>query len=240
MANVLGDTLNEISLNNHGDVAFHGSAGPQGVFLSKNGQISPVVLAGQSSPDLNGQYLDPRSPILTDSGYIAFSAQLNNTIDGSNDNTGIFLSDGTEVITVARKGDLAPDGNGKLFSQGCCNFAVNEAGQVAFESSLSDTAGETADDNGIFFFDPILGLYQAVRERDPFLGSQFRQLLFLGERDGNTGLSSSGIPQIAFWFVLDDDRTGIATWTFQLPGYFNNDGTLNTAYYTFWRNGLGA
>jgi hypothetical protein len=238
LSETLGGSFTEVRINNLGDVVFAGRAGSAGVFLNKGGQISPVALLGQSSPDLNGDFAEIARPRLTDSGYVAYHARLNNTIGSSNDDTGIFLHDGVSTVVVAREGESAPDGNGTYFSENCCNFALNERGQIAFEANLRGTAGGQTDDRGIFLFDPVWGIQQAVREGDPFLGSTIRELLFLGEGDWDSGFASSGAPRIAFWFVLEDQRVGIAKWSLPLAGDFNEDGYVNAADYSTWRNNL--
>ncbi|MEM1213175.1 MAG: choice-of-anchor tandem repeat NxxGxxAF-containing protein, partial [Planctomycetota bacterium] len=67
------------------------------------------------------------------------------------------------LTQLAREGQAAPDNNGSFSGFG--NPALNDAGQAAFVSTLTGTAGGTSDDFGIFRSDGSSGgLTQLARE----------------------------------------------------------------------------
>jgi hypothetical protein len=196
-----------------------------GVFVSANngGAVSAVAAEGGTAPDGNGSY-DLFSPdvAINDAGQVAFKALLAATAGGSSgtsaDNIGLFIGDGTgSVEQVVRRGQAAPDGNG-VFSNPD-DPALNDAGQAAFIAPLTNTLGGATDDNGLFFYDPSLGLIQVVREGDAMLGSTVTELAFNngagGRGEERSGLNNAG--QVAYSFELADGTEGVAIWTVPEP-----------------------
>lgn len=107
------------AINNLGDTAFCATLTgdrASGVFVRRSaGTILPVIRQGQAAPDGNGNFSVFANVGICDSGAAAFIASLSETADGANDNTGIFIGDGSgETVQVARYGQAAPDGNGTL------------------------------------------------------------------------------------------------------------------------------
>jgi len=84
---------------------------------------------------------------VNNSGTVAFISNLANTTGGSDDDLAIYRASNGGMVQIARKGDVAPDGNGEYleFSQ----FKLNQAGAIAFSSTLSGTIGGATDDTGI-------------------------------------------------------------------------------------------
>lgn len=127
--------------------------------------LEALVVEGVASPDGNGS-LGSSTPglsfarsFINDSGQVSFLANLTGTSAGNGDNLGLFLTNGTDLELVARKGQLAPDGNGRYESFGldpfflpseANNFAVNENGGIAFAAELSGTTNGNSDSKGIF------------------------------------------------------------------------------------------
>jgi len=97
--------------------------------------------------------------------------------------------------------------------------ALNDAGQAAFIAPLTNTLGGATDDNGLFFYDPSLGLIQVVREGDAMLGSTVTELAFNngagGRGEERSGLNNAG--QVAYSFELADGTEGVAIWTVPEP-----------------------
>ena len=147
---------------------------------------------------------------------------------GDSDSYGIFRGDGGPLIQIARKGQTAPGGNGTFSGFG--EPTLNNAGQVAFQASLTGTIGGSSDDNGIFVFDDALGLVQVVRKRESLLG---RLIVTIGVG----GLNEPG--QVAYWFKLADGYEGIAIWTVLPPGDYNADNVVDAADYVVWRKNHG-
>lgn len=69
------------------------------------------------------------------------------------------------TVIVVQAGEPAPDGNG-VFSQMTDVPALNDAGQVLFNSLLDGTSGGHADGRGLFLSDGTGGLTQIVRRGD--------------------------------------------------------------------------
>ena len=212
--------LGDVALNDPGQVAFYasvagtpgGSSDDTGLFLG-DGSATPVRIAqeGQAPVGGNGRFLTLGTPALNSSGLVAFFAGLSNTAGGSSDDAGLFLGDGTSApVPIAREGRAAPDGNG-VFS-GFGNPALNEAGQIAFYATLTNTAGGAADDAGIYLYDDAIGLTQIARTGDVLGGNVVTGLSF---RDGAgvLGAAQSGLNEfgdVAFRFDLALGGGGVA------------------------------
>jgi hypothetical protein len=145
------------AINDSGNIAFTADYSPgirRGVF---RGDGTPLVQLGrvtQAAPDGNGTFGGFEfSTSLNNVGQSAFLGYLTGTSGGqfSSDTEGIFRSDGTNIVQIARGLQLAPGGNGR-FDSFSLSPAINESGQVAFAASLSGNAGGPAgvDAQGIF------------------------------------------------------------------------------------------
>lgn len=205
-------------INAAGAVAFYaavdGASGPatNGIFRSPGdgGPIVPLVLRGDRTPSGNGSVLTFGSTLapLNDAGQTTFAAKLTGSSQGTQNDIIIARSDGSELREIARKGDLAPDGDGTFFDFD--QPTLNNAGQVAFLASVTGSAHAF----GIFLYDDDAGLTQVVRVGDCVRGGMITTLRFATfGSDGrtHTGLNEQG--QIAFAFTLQDERVGAAVWT---------------------------
>jgi hypothetical protein len=144
-------------LNNSGEVAFIGSlAGTSGgttddggIFRSNSASgITQIAREGQAVPNGNGVYSSFNGLDFNVAGQSVFKSFLAGTSGGTADDEGIFLSDGSSVIQIAREGQTAPDGNGSFEFFG--GPRLNNIGQAAFRAQLRDTTGGTADSRGVF------------------------------------------------------------------------------------------
>lgn len=145
------------TINNAGQVAFWGAIrntgtpliSTHGIFIGNGSELKQVVRTYTASPDGNGEFSGvSSSAVISDSGQVAFRADLRNTSGGEQDNSGIFRGNGTSVTIIARENDLSPDGNGRLES---INFPfINDSDKVAFYTSLRNTSGGTIDNIAIF------------------------------------------------------------------------------------------
>ena len=194
-----------------------GGGGGSGLGLFRAGPGGGLVeyaRAGEPAPDGDGTVADSNGipdVALNDAGGLAFRLRFE---DGD---VGLYLSDGGAGGTsrrVARTGDAAPGGGEFSNVQA---YALNDAGQVAFFSSLAGAAGST----GLFFHDDALGLLAVARAGDPLLGGTLRTVGFAGVSSDpasigrGTGLNDAG--QVAFSYSLEDGRSGVAIWTVPEP-----------------------
>ncbi|HJQ79437.1 MAG TPA: choice-of-anchor tandem repeat NxxGxxAF-containing protein, partial [Lacipirellulaceae bacterium] len=159
-------------INDAGRVAFTGylsSPVGGGIFLGDGTTSTQLARYGEALLDGNGQYAGTPwfSMRLNELGHAAFFANFSNTLGGASDNTGILRGDGASLVTIVRKGQMAPDGNGAFFDFTGLGFtapaALNDSGQVAFDARLTGTAQGNSDDYGIFRSDGAT-LVQVVRE----------------------------------------------------------------------------
>lgn len=215
-----------LALNNAGQVAVvatlastsGGESDGLGVFqVDGMGNTVQVARAGEPAPDGNGRFRrftihESQPDLITqnDQGEIVFYGLLTGTSGVASDSRGLFLHDKNgALMQIARGGDTVPGGNGQFIDFG--SPAINNVGQIAFTSFLTDTAGESDDDRGIFYYDSD-GLRELVREGNVLLGSEITSFGFVS--NGNTiGDEQSGFNnhgQVAFRFQLADGREGIA------------------------------
>jgi hypothetical protein len=216
-----------VSLNDAGQVAFRselantsrGTGDNVGIFFGDGSTVTQVARSGSAAPDENGIFVNFGSASINDTGQVAFSAILTNTSGGSDDNTGIYYGDGATLTQVARGGSAAPDGNGSFFRFD--NASTNDAGQVAFSASLTNTSGGLSDNRGIFRSDNST-LTQIAREGQsaPTRGGSFKGVLsellepavnnsghlaFLGEID----LQNGGATDDELGLFFYDDAIGL-------------------------------
>ena len=163
---------------------------------------------------------------LNNNGVVAFRGDILRTTDGEQFN-GLFRGDGSGVPTeIARQGQQVPAGDATLIDFD--EFALNNAGQIAFTSSLDyDGDGFSDGDQGLFIFDDTKGIVEIAREGDLVNGVEIEWLSFLGigrssrsvYSNNRDGLNDQG--QVAFSFGVGVLGTthGIAI--------VNTDGTTN-------------
>lgn len=225
LGNFILSPLDEPVLNEAGQMVFSAEVEGlvsryRGLYLWSPGAV--VELASSSPLGTGGPWTFGgfASLDINDHGRVAF---LNTDRNGDG---GLFTSDGTpaSLRRVVADGAAAPDGNGRLnlLQPDQTPVVLNEAGQVAFGASLTDTTGGGNDSAGIFLHDDRWGLLQVARTGAPLLGSVIWQLGFRDSRAGILG-SVQGISEsfaelndageVAFAFALADGRTGIAIWS---------------------------
>ena len=174
-----------------------------------SGSLVQVAREGQQAPDGNGDLADLSfvGPELNDAGQVAFRTELTGTTGGADDDTAIFRGDGGALSTIVRKGQLAPDGIAN-FASLAPSPALNSAGQVAFQATLTSVGGE-----GVFLAagGPITTI---VRNGQP-------------APDGNGTIFSAGIPALndAGQVAFVGDLTG---GTADNEGLFRGEGAALT------------
>ncbi|MGH7132616.1 MAG: DUF7453 family protein [Phycisphaerales bacterium] len=168
----------------------------------RNGTAAPNAPAGAnfSAFTTAGNKLQINS-----SGAVLFQATLSGGGVVAANNVGLYTNHGGTMREVHRKGTspaVLPAGvNITTFDA----FAFNSAGQVAFTATLTGTGVVAANNNALFFWDPVLGLRLVAREGDPIhigggatatvsasglLDSSATTPSFIGNATGN-GLASS-------------------------------------------------
>ncbi|TWU22760.1 DUF7453 family protein [Bythopirellula polymerisocia] len=212
-------TFSNPVLNNVGEVAFQGSVFVNtSILRSDETTLTQIARKGQTVPDGNGTFSFLGDPALNNMGQVASIALLTGTSGAPTDDTGIFRGDGTTLTQIVRKGQTAPDGNGSfaLFNSLLGSPALNDAGQVAFLSSLNDTTGGTADNTGIFRGDGTT-LVQLARTGQPAPGGNGNFSILQFPALNNLG-------QAAFLANLTNTSGGL----FDNSGIFLGDGTSLT------------
>jgi hypothetical protein len=238
-------SLDQLSLNAAGNVAFAASltgagidsSNNQGIWKTAGGLVSVVARKGPSGPGpnvgagVNFESFNDSHTVINGTGNVAFWASLSGTgIDASND-TGIWTDLGGTITAVAREGSSGPSpnvGEGIYFasipSKGA-TFAANAAGEIAFAATLAGTGVSSANDGGIWIWNHG-ALTKIVREGDLFdvnpspSQADMRTISLinlLGRSGGQDGRPTSlnDDGQLVFKLSFTDGSSGV--FTAQLP-----------------------
>ena len=143
------------------------------------------------SPSISG------SLSINEAGEVAFAAALTGTSGGTTDNAAIYKGNGASTVQLVRKGQFAPDGNGRYFELGLRQLVLNDRGEVLFHAALTGTTGGATE-----------GLFLAG-------GGQIRQIARLSHSAPGGGVFQSfgrvmglnNTGQIAFMATVDDGTT---------------------------------
>jgi len=138
------DAFSVCTINTSGQVAFWASirnAGTpvistHGIFIGQGSALQQVARTYTTAPDGNGQIsgIGTSSRLISDSGNVAYLATLTGTTGGSEDDTAIFMSNGSSSVTIAHEGDLAPGTSGRFGS--FLAPLINDNNQVLFYASI--------------------------------------------------------------------------------------------------------
>lgn len=198
-------------LNASGQVAFFanltgtsgGSSDNAGVFLG-NGQSGLVQIArtGQTAPGSGFVFyrFNNSAPALNDAGLLAFSVT---TLDLQNFvlQDVLYVGDGvTDLVQIVSGGQSTPSGDGSF--DRIRSLALNNAGQIAFNASLSGVTGGTNSlPAGLYLHSDGTGIVELARadQAAPNGDGVFYSL-------GDTILNEVG--QVAFAAGLVDTSTG--------------------------------
>ena len=196
------------ALNNSGDTAFFGTltgASTGGIFVrNAPGTIAPIIRQGQAAPDGNGTFNIFANVGVSESGDATFIATLDGTAGGANDNTGVFIGNGSdELVQVARYGQPAPDGNGIISAISNRAPITNDVGQTAFLVGFAGTSGGANDDIAIARGRPTGGFELLVRKSEPAPDGNGKLLPV-----SDPALNTSG--QIAFVGGVTETNGGLA------------------------------
>ena len=140
-------------MNASGTVGFSASYTPtsiqgvlgSGVLRGNGSSVVEFVHNGLLPPEGNGYFDGFANYGINDAGQMLFRGNLGGASGGGDDDTGFYRGDGVGIVRIVRQGQAVPVGGGK-FDFLDTNPAMNNLGQVAFGSSLIDTA----QNNGMF------------------------------------------------------------------------------------------
>ncbi len=126
--------------------------------VAREGQAAPGGLAGQVFRGLNGL-------VFNDQGQAAFRADLSGAGINPTNDSGIWSQGNGTLSMVAREGAAAPGtGSGRVFSKLGISV-LNDAGQIALQSTLTGGGINSTNDTGIWR-DAGVGLAMVAREGD--------------------------------------------------------------------------
>ena len=196
---VFEDFFDPAGPNENGQVAFigriSGSSGGEsdneGIYLVDESGVTELAREGNPVPGGNGIFGDFRMLSgINDSGQAAFSAHLDGTTGGERDNEAIYLSNGSGLTELVRKGEPVPGGGGDILDSEFYPRGPNENGQVAFGAGIGSSDEDVHIDSALFLAGPS-GITTLVRHGDPGPGGVGKFAQF-----GLAGLNDSG--QIVF------------------------------------------
>lgn len=128
-----------IHFNQNGDVAFSARLVSSSSFNIYRGDINgatEIARFGQSTPNGDGTFGQLSMSRMNDNGAITFRSILIGTAAGTADNQAVYISDGIDLIEVARKGD-ALDGS-TIANFNTFLMPINNFGQATFRVPLAD------------------------------------------------------------------------------------------------------
>jgi hypothetical protein len=126
------------AMNSSGQLVFHASlqetlSNPfvptNGLFLASGNSLSKIIDSGDTFPDRSTFFDVIGSPSINDAGQVAFAG----FVDGFVSDEGVYLFSGGTLTVVIPAFSAGP--NGIIFQQ-IVNAAINNGGQIAFESSI--------------------------------------------------------------------------------------------------------
>lgn len=219
-------------ITSNGDVVF--DANFSDTWRSDGKTFAPLVRDGDPAP--GGGTVTPLQHVVNDHGAIAYAAIVND----STATQGIFRSDGTQSVTIARD-DIAPPTGGTFTLLD--NLAINDRGQVAFFSAMTGGSadfgvfrgdggeltpifvsnqpapgGATFNDFGV----TAINRHGQVAAAASLTNSASRVGIFLGDGTSATAIALEGQP--APKGGVYRDPTGQAT--FRLPIQLNDRGEV--------------
>ncbi|QDV75397.1 DUF7453 family protein [Botrimarina mediterranea] len=252
-------------LNDSGHILFRGFMRPgfggvtydsdEGLYSNRGGQLSLIYQTGDFAPGAPGANFGAFDDyVLNNQSNLAIRGRLQEGVGGvtADDDSALWVEKGQDLQLVAREGSPAPGVSGAIFDSISGLPLLNHRDQVAFSGSLRvGFGGVTENDNdGIWATDSNGVLQLIAREGDSVevapgdfrTFTEFRFFSNTGNADGvRSPFSDNG--ELVFWANLDSfdgvfvsSRVAAAG----LAGDYNNDGVVNAADYTVWRDNVGA
>ncbi|MEM1208080.1 MAG: choice-of-anchor tandem repeat NxxGxxAF-containing protein [Planctomycetota bacterium] len=126
----------------------------EGVYKESGGSLAQVVRTGDQAPGADPGVLINSffeiTPVVNNSGHIAFAAGLRGTGVDSTNNRGIYSETGGPLAEVAREGGQAPDAVSGVLFHSLSEPLINSSGQTVFAASLTGTGVISTNDSGIY------------------------------------------------------------------------------------------
>ena len=172
------------------------------------------LFRGDPLPSGDGEFMNRVFPktAINNQGDVVFQSHINRW-DVAGEEWGLFIGTPDSVEKIAYSGETVPGGNGRFTTQlNQIRYGINDHGQVAFLADITNTA----DTEGIFFWDPHYGLHKVVQRGDLIDGLEIGNLFLMSEADGFSSLNNRG--EVAYWYVLENGSTGAAVWRLPTPG----------------------
>lgn len=226
----------------------------------RDGDPAPGLPAGSTFTGFGHGFPDT-SPVANVRGEIALLGKFKRPDERFGD-SGIWSEGGGDGLQlVAKEGDPAPGTSDGVYFDAFgftqTSFPLlNAAGQTAFVSELGGPGTNNAK-RALFVHTPGEETQLIVREGnfidvndDPQV-EELRQVQFFDFADSTdwdvgalsgrrSGFNDRG--EVAFYATFTDGSSGAFVSRlalFEIPGDFNDDGIVNTADYTVWRDGFG-
>jgi hypothetical protein len=234
-AGVTYERADSPSINNAGRVAFAttlaGAGGTRPHYAVYAGPAdAPALVArtGDAAPGVPGATLDTvYGPSVTDSGLVAFGAQLAGPGIGPTQTGAIYFGAPDAPQLIARYGTALTGSDAAV--GGVSVPAVNSAGQFAFAGSVQGGAGGEPAGEAMFAGSLTTPLRLLAREGDAVPGLAGYRFANAGSDDTVFGRPTiNGLGQVAFGSILEDP-TGL-----EVDGLFaaGPSGTLRLVAYT--------
>jgi hypothetical protein len=253
-----GELFNTLWINDAGQIAFHSAPLDTNVadhvWSNASSSLALIAHSGDHAPGLSsGVTFDffPGYLAINNSGQIMVPAIVAGTGVDSTNSAGVWLADSSNLTLIVRRGDHAPGTPaGVNFDRFGLNSwpTLNDAGQVAFRSTLVGSGVDSTNDRGIWATDQSGELQLLARTGDllEVAPGDFRTigaLEFVGATGNSDGRASAfnNLGQLVFWASFTDGSEGVfvSNAVAHVPGDFNTDGTVDAADYVVWRKGLG-
>ncbi len=215
----------------------------EGLFLAGNSGldlIAPGLLPSGGSATVDMQVFG-----ISDDDTVAFTTEF---VGGVDRDSGIYVTDSNGPTLVAFEDTEVPNGDRYFQSFIPDTATFNDNGEMVFLAELSNTPNGSATGQGLYYYSVGTGLTTIIETGAMFDGDELSLLGFTGTllaqslqfADASlSGLNNLG--QVAFAYTLDDGSNGVAVWTLpDPPGDYNDDGIVNLADYTVWRDNVGA
>jgi hypothetical protein len=154
---VFGTFSDPPALNASGQVAINafnmtGTAGGTldnaGVYFFNGTTLLLRARENAAEPGGNGTFQTFGSVLLNNLGQVSFISTLRNTTGGANDDTAVYLHNGSALQNLVRENASVPEGNGTF--SGFSTATLGASGQVVVSATLRNTTGGSNDDTGIY------------------------------------------------------------------------------------------
>ena len=247
--NFIAFSSSSLSINSNDQIAFHaylvngGGAISEGIFSEATGALQVVALEGEDAPGIpvaNFLEFSDSQVAINSAGETAFNAILEGFAIGPGNDQAIYLEKNGQLELVAQRGTNAPDTPTDVRFGDFDQFAINNSGQMVFQTLLIG-AGTDATNNSAIFTRSNGQISLIAREGDWFdvnddpMVEEMRVIQSLDLRSLNASNGADGVGsvlndsgQIAMRIGFDDGTAGIFVANLSvLVGDVNGDGQVD-------------